>query len=150
MVAMANRVLEAWWRGRGAASDRRQGVVVVYDRYIPLEATIALADPGRSEVHALDRLERRLVQRLVPPPDLVIHLDTPGEVAAGRKGDATARRLERWRRVIQDWGAGRREFVRVDATRPLAEVVVTVQSVIQALLDTSPSVVPSSGHGVRP
>lgn len=150
MLAMANRVVEAWWRGRGAARDRRRGVVVVYDRYIPLEATIALADPGRKKVHALDRIERRLVERLVARPDLVVHLDTPGEVAAGRKGDATARRLERWRRVIQDWGVGRREFVRVDATRPLAEVVVTVQSVIQDVLDTSPSVVPTSGHGVRP
>lgn len=149
LLAMANRVLEAWWRGRGAARDRRRGVVVVYDRYIPLEATIALADPGRSGVHALDRLERRLVERLVPRPDLVIHLDTPGEVASGRKGEATARRLERWRRVIEDWGAGRREFVRVDATRPLAEVVVAVQSVIEALLDTSPSEVLGSGYGVR-
>lgn len=133
-VAMANRLLEAWWRGRVAARHRRRGRVVVYDRYLPLEAIVALADRARREVHHLDRAEHRITRRLVPAPDMVVHLDLPGELAVMRKGESSARRLDRWGHVIREWGDGRDEYVRVDASRPVAEVLADVGAAIDGWL----------------
>jgi len=68
------------------------------------------------------RFTAALVLRLSQPPDLIVVLDLPGEVAFARKGEQDVATLDEWRasyRALESRGA---QFVIIDATKPIAEV----------------------------
>lgn len=149
LAGSANRVAEAMWRRAVVRAAQRRGEVVVYDRYPPFETAMAVSDPWRSDEHRRDRLEGRVLARLVPAPDLVIHLDAPAPVVRARKPEVSLRRLERWRGVITDVGrahadAGASRFVRVDADRPIEAVVADVVAHVDRVRRGDAAAVPAA------
>jgi hypothetical protein len=66
------------------ASRRARGMVVVFDRALP-DALVEL-DQGYAGALPL-RVQRRLIERLSPRPDLTIHLRLAGAEAHARKAD---------------------------------------------------------------
>lgn len=100
---------------------RGRGRVLVLDRALP-DALVALED--NYGVALSLGLQRRLLERWVPAPDLVIYLRLPGTVAKARKDDTfTAAELEiqreRYERLLA--GLGERVVV-LDAQRSRSEI----------------------------
>ena len=128
-LRLGNRLAEEWHRALVASMHRRRGAIVVFDRHF-------FADYYAYDVAAMSRrsASRRLhgfvLSRLYPRPDLVIYLDAPAEVLLERKGEGTLESLERRRREYLELGRILREFVVVDATRPLDAVSREVADVI--------------------
>jgi thymidylate kinase len=102
-----------------------RGGIVLCDRH-PLEA---LATRPRITPFAV-RLERFLLRRVIPTPDLIVVLDAPTAVLLGRKNEHPAAVIERWR------SGYRRAFpegpvVRHSSTdRALDDTVAEIQSTI--------------------
>jgi thymidylate kinase len=116
---LANRLCEEWYRQLVSWYYQVRGYVVLYDRHFLFDFAPEIAPKPWS-------LEQRIhawcLTHLYPRPDLVIYLDAPGAVLFARKGESTVAELERRRQGFLRQGARFPNFVRVDATRPLAEV----------------------------
>ncbi len=106
------------WRryliGRLYRSLRR---LVLFDRYT---FDVLLGD--RTLLGLKDRAYVAILAAACPPPDLVLVLDLPPEVAFARKGERTIPALQRDRTALLDMAARSASFRVVDASRPLAEV----------------------------
>lgn len=127
---LGNRLAEEWYRQWLAWRWQRGGSVVLFDRhYFADYHAYDLTGEGRSWSQ---RLHGMVLGRLYPRPDLVIYLDAPGEVLLARKGEGTAEALDRRRDEYRAIRGYVREFVEVDATRPVDEVT---QHVAEAILD---------------
>lgn len=107
-----------------AARRRAAGTVLVLDRALP-DALVELED---NYGVALDlRLQRRLLERWTPRPDLVFHLQLPGAVAKARKEDVfSAAELEIQRGRYERLLAALDGVVTLDAQRPAAELAAEV------------------------
>lgn len=132
-IRLANRLAEEWHRALVASRHRRRGSIVVFDRhfladYYAYDVSLS-AQPRRS---ASRRFHGFVLSRLYPRPDLVIYLDAPAEILLERKGEGTLESLERRRREYLELGHVLREFVVVDATRPLETVTSEVAAMIAA------------------
>ncbi len=129
-------------RWRRVAAGRRhvaRGGLVINDRF-PLEAPLdgpqihLCGRPGPVRDFFV-RLERRLYDQM-PPPDLLLALDLPLEVAARRKPDHDPAVVAEKKRVLEQVTAALAaagspaRLVRIDAGRPLAEVMRQVEGVI--------------------
>jgi thymidylate kinase len=104
-----------------ARVHQERGRLVVFDRY-----TYDAHLPPRPPLVAAKRLYFWLLARTCPRPGLVLLLDAPGELLAGRKGEHTAEELE-WQR--SHFLRLRERIPRlevVDATRPLDAVKADV------------------------
>jgi thymidylate kinase len=115
---LTNRLAEQWFRQLVSWLHQARGYVVLYDRHFIFDFAPEIA----AEPTVEKRLHRWLLEHLYPRPDLVIFLDAPGEVLFARKGESTVDELERRRQAFLRQGARLPNFVRVDATQPLAEV----------------------------
>lgn len=125
--------LGVWWLDYWAGyllrirpALRRSGLVL-FDRYFHDLGV----DPRRYRYAAPRALAQRLA-RMVPQPHLIVILDAPVEVLQARKREVTPeeteRQLEAYRRLARELP----HAVVVDASRPLAEVVAEVASLIMA------------------
>jgi thymidylate kinase len=120
-LRLANRLAEEWYRQGLVWRELARGRVVIFDRHFFIDF-YAHDIGGPAPRRLTDRLHGRLLARLYPRPDLVIHLDAPPEVLLARKGEGTLESLARRRQEYVDVA---REFAQadvVDATRPLDEV----------------------------
>lgn len=125
VARLLNRVAEAWYRQIVSWYLQSRGHVVLYDRHFALDFAPELTE-GRLETFDR-RLQRWLLTRLYPLPDLVIFLDAPGEVLYRRKGESSPEELERRRRAFLRQAERLPAVVRVDATRPLEDVYAEVR-----------------------
>ncbi|HWO71102.1 MAG TPA: hypothetical protein VNP94_10175 [Actinomycetota bacterium] len=128
----------AYRRARRAASN---GAIVLCDRF-PLAGVTTMdagvgarpdGGPRGRAAHALLRLERRLYRRILPP-DVLIVLRLPPDLAVARKPEEREERVrpraaEVW---TMDWGAT--GAVVIDAARPLPEVLLEVRSAVWSRL----------------
>jgi thymidylate kinase len=131
-------------RAARATAGRRlasQGAVVVFDRY-PLDGVRLgerMVDGARmSEMTAnttrglLGRLRRReeAIYRRILPPDHVIMLMVPTEVALTRKGSKAPENVAAKGRALEesDLVSDGLSVIRIDATRPIQEVVSSVKA----------------------
>ena len=95
---------------------RWRGCIVILDRF-SYDAVLVTKEASWRQ-----RFTAALVLRLSQPPDLIVVLDLPGEVAFARKGEQDVATLDEWRasyRALESRGA---QFVIIDATKPIAEV----------------------------
>lgn len=132
-LRVLNRLAEEWYRQWLAWRWARSGAVVIFDRHFFVD--YHAYDVGASEDRSRSqRLHGTILGRFYPRPDLVIYLDAPGEVLLARKGEGTVEALERrrgeYRAIAREVG----DFVEVDATRPLDEVVDEVARIIASRL----------------
>jgi thymidylate kinase len=136
---------EARDRAGRAAKGRRlaaKGVLVLFDRYPladvrldgrimdgPRIATLSV-DTERGLLRLVQRAEEAIYRR-IPPPDLVLLLDVPPDVALARKPSrqplAVAQKATAIRQAVTDAGPG---VVPIDAGRPQDEVLQRVKDAI--------------------
>jgi thymidylate kinase len=131
-LRLTNRLAEEWYRQWLAWRWERSGAVVVFDRHYFVDYhAYDLVGEDRSWSQ---RLHGFALGRLYPRPDLVIYLDAPGEVLLARKGEGSVDALERRRDEYRAIAGHVRDFVEVDATRPIDEVTDQVAATIVARL----------------
>jgi thymidylate kinase len=125
---LGNRVAEESFRQLVSWWFQLRGQVVLCDRHYALDYAPEIA---AAAAESLDRrLHRWFVTRVLPRPDLVIFLDAPAELLFARKGELTVEELERRRQGFLRQGERIPGFVRVDGTRPLAEVHAELQRIV--------------------
>jgi thymidylate kinase len=130
-ASLVNRLAEEWYRQLLAWSYVRRGFVVVFDRHF-------FSDYHAHDVAGLghrtfDRhVHGFLLARVYPKPNLVVFLDAPPELLFERKGEGTVDALERRRHDYLALAESTPEFITVDASRPLDEVVRAVASEIES------------------
>jgi predicted ATP-grasp superfamily ATP-dependent carboligase/thymidylate kinase len=130
-LRLANRLAEEWQRALVASLQTRRGSIVVFDRHFFADYyAYDVAAPRRRS--ASRRLHGYVLARLYPKPDLVVYLDAPAETLLLRKGEGTLESLARRRREYLDLGGVMRNFVVVDADRPLDDVVREVAALVEA------------------
>lgn len=128
-LRLANRIGEMSYRLAVATLWQLRGYTVLYDRHFALDAQL-VNTPG---ARLTDRLYHRLTTLMSPEPDLILFLDAPPEVLLERKGEGTRESLARRRAVYLEHGARTKNFVRLDASRPLSEVVGEAAALIADL-----------------
>ncbi|HKW62496.1 MAG TPA: hypothetical protein VJN89_08135 [Candidatus Acidoferrum sp.] len=126
---LINRLLEEWYRQILSWSFQLRGYAVVYDRHFLYDFTLEGIDGENQPVDK--RIHRWFLENLYPRPYLTIYLDAPAEVLFARKGEKTLAELERRRQAFLQLGHTVRNFVRVDATRPLDVVYAEVRRLIE-------------------
>jgi thymidylate kinase len=94
------------WRGR----------IVILDRF-SYDAMLVTREASWRQ-----RFTAALVMRMSRPPDLIVVLDLPGEVAFARKGEQDVDTLNEWRTTYRAMKTGNTPLVVLDATRPIEEV----------------------------
>lgn len=126
---LLNRLLETYWRQLLTVYYRMRGYMVLYDRHILFDA----APKNLSRINRrnfLDRFEYFIFHHFLPQPDLVIFLDAPPEVLYQRKGEASIKHLNSRREAILRQSSYIKNFVQVDATLPVEQVLAEVVSQI--------------------
>jgi thymidylate kinase len=128
-LRLLNHLAEEWYRQLLSWKIRKQGFLVLYDRYFQFDF-----EPERSSQPRplSDRLHRWLLAHCYPSPDLTIYLDAPGDVLFARKREASVEWLEARRQAFLRQGHQRPNFIRVDATQPLD---VVFRDVSQHIMD---------------
>jgi hypothetical protein len=124
-AGMAQRLVRTWARWSVARLHQARRWLVVFDRH-PYDARLQHAGGGGAA-----RVRRTILGRAVPPPDLVVVLDAPGQVLFDRKGEHDPERLEAQRQAYLRLAAqlGPRAEI-VDATAPEDAVVRAVTAAI--------------------
>ena len=126
---LINRLLEEWYRQLLSWSYQLRGYAVVYDRHFLYDFTLDGIDGGNQP--ADKQIHRWFLENLYPRPCLTIYLDAPAEVLFARKGEKTLGELESRRQAFLQLGYKAKNFVRIDATRPLDIVYAEVRSLIE-------------------
>lgn len=133
-VRMGNRIAEEWYRVGVAATFRRQGCVVVFDRHF--FSDYHAYDIAGENISAPNRLHGWMLQNLYPKPDLVVYLDAPAEVLFARKGEGTVELLERRRQDYLSLREHAPHFTVVDTTQPLDAATDDVVRAIEQFLES--------------
>ena len=101
---------------------------MIYDRHVLFDSATA----GKHR-QLSDKIFNWVVRTLFPKPSCVLFLDAPPEVLLARKAEGTLEYLERKRQAYLAQGASIPRFVRIDATRPLPEVLESVRGHVVAI-----------------
>jgi thymidylate kinase len=130
-LSLANRLGEEWYRQLLAWSYVLRGTIVIFDRHFFPD--YHAHDIAGKRPRTLDRrIHGFLLRRVYPKPSLVVYLDAPSDVLLARKGEGTRESLEQRRHEYLDLAGEVRRFVRVDASRPLDDVVRDVAEIVEA------------------
>lgn len=95
---------------------RWRGNIVLLDRY-SYDAILVTRDATWRQ-----RITAALVLRMSRPPDLIVILDLPGEVAFARKGEQDIATLDQWRRSYQRLESHAAQLVILDATKSIDDI----------------------------
>lgn len=136
-VRFANLLADEWYRQSVSWWYQLRGYIVLCDRYYLFDYNRHLQVEGHER--KLFRLHRYLLEKFYPHPTLVIFLDAPAPVLFARKREGTIESLETRRRSFLMLGRELPNFIRVDATRPLAEVCEEIRDHIRRVSGPSPN-----------
>ena len=110
-AGLVQRLGRTWARWTVARYHQARRRLVVFDRH-PYDARLESARPsGRAS-----SLRRAVLGRALPPPDLVVVLDAPGQLLFDRKGEHDPEALEAQRQAYLRLAARLRRADVVDAT----------------------------------
>ena len=123
---------ELFRQGLAWYHSRLRKEIVVFDRHFFADYyAYDIAQNGESRPFGR-RLHGFFLRHVYPQPDLVVCLDAPGELLHHRKSEASPEWLERRRREYLRLRGVVPNFVRVDASQPLAEVTKEVAAAIMS------------------
>lgn len=125
-IGVINRSAEEWYRQLFVWAYRLRGFIVICDRhflyeYFPNSQTFFA---GRQLLSV--RIHAFLLRHFYPRPHITFFLDAPPEALYARKPEWSIEHLERQRIGINEQGRSCPNFIRIDATRPVDEVVADV------------------------
>lgn len=130
-LALLNWLAEEWFRQGVAAYHKLRGSVIVFDRHFYADYYhFDVAPTSHSSRPIARRVHGFHLAHLYPKPDLVVCLDAPAQIVAGRKREATVEWLERRRQQYLELAETVESFVVVDAAAPLDQVTNDVARVI--------------------
>ncbi|HEX9652596.1 MAG TPA: hypothetical protein VGA99_02700 [bacterium] len=129
-IGFVNRILDVWYRYLVAAHFVRRGFVVLLDRHFTYDYYHFDIDPQGGRPSLKRRLNGFLLKHTLPDPDLVICLDAPAEVIFARKGEFSVEYIESRRGQYKSLEPIAKNFMLVDANRPLDVVVQEVCDII--------------------
>jgi len=125
-IGAINRSAEEWYRQLFLWTYQLRGYIVICDRHFLYE----YFPNGRSffSEHQLlsARIHAFVLRHFYPRPHITVFLDAPAEALYARKPEWSIEHLERQRIGINEQGKSCRNFIRVDATQPIDEVVADV------------------------
>jgi thymidylate kinase len=130
-LSLANLVAEEWYRQIVSWTYLRRGVVVIFDRHFFFDYYTDHVAGGSART-LRRRVHGFLLSRVYPKPDLVVYLDAPPELLFARKGEGTPEWLAQRRRDYLELAPSIKDFVVVDASRPIHEVTHEVAEVIRS------------------
>lgn len=133
----AHHVAEGSYQRAVIAWHRSRGRVVVVDRWYGADHHAHELAGGRS-LALSRRVRAAFLRRAFPPPDLVLLLDAPTEVLHRRKGEGTHAELARRRAEYLDYLGTVEAGCRIDADRPLEQVLADVLLAVEAALPRGP------------
>lgn len=126
---ITNLIAEEWFRQIFAWLYQICGYIVIFDRHFffdYFEHHIMNA-----EVRTIsERFHGFMLNRVFPKPDYVICLDAPAEVLFARKGEGTVELLDKRRKEYLQSSNNIKNFVVVDATKPIDDVTRDVCNLV--------------------
>ncbi len=129
-LLLANWIAEESFRQLLAWYQQRRGRIVIFDRHFFCDYHARDIEDSAPRT-TVQRLHALFLQRVYPLPDLVIHLDAPIEVLQSRKpgfdAEPRMRKSEEYRRLQFVMP----QYVAIDASRPLDQVVDEVCETIR-------------------
>lgn len=111
------RLVRQWHRYLAAQVHLARGRIVIFDRY-----TYDALLPSPRRPTWFRRARRWLLAHAIPPPELAVLLDVPGEVMFRRKGEHSPEVLERRRAAYRELAARIERIKTVDASGSRDEV----------------------------
>jgi thymidylate kinase len=142
----AHQIAEGGYQRAAIGWHRRRGRIVVVDRWYTADHHAHELAPDR-ELAPSRRVRAAFLRRAFGPPDLVLLLDAPVEVLHARKGEGTIEELAARRAEYVDYLGTVPRGRRIDATRPVDDVLAAAVAAIEDLTTTRP---PRSVCGKRP
>lgn len=128
-----HQIAEGGYQWLVIAWHRARGRVVVVDRWYGADHH-AHELAGNGPLALSRRVRAAFLRRAFPAPDLVLVLDAPPEVLHSRKGEGTRAELAQRRAEYLDYLATVAAGSRIDAARPLDEVLDDVVAAVEAAL----------------
>jgi thymidylate kinase len=130
-LRLVNWVAEEWLRQGAAWYYKSRGFVVLFDRHFFFDYYLHDISPETDSRPLTRRIHGFLLNHIYPKPDLVICLDAPAEVLFARKPEGTLDSVERRRREYVQMRPLFANFILLDASQPLDEVMQTVATTIR-------------------
>jgi thymidylate kinase len=127
---VAHQIAEGTYQRSAIAWHRARGRVVVVDRWYGADHHAHELAPGQ-RLTASRRVRAAFLRRAFPVPDLVLVLDAPADVLHRRKGEGTEAELARRRGEYLDYLRTVPCGHRIDAARPLDEVLADVVAAVE-------------------
>ena len=125
---LLTRVAEEAYRHAVSWTYQLCGYVVLYDRHFLFDIC---PPPSNTERRRLsDRIHYWFLQRVFPRPKLVIFLDAPVPILYARKQEVPPEYLQATREKLLEKSAYATNFVHVDTTQPVQNVLAIVNDVI--------------------
>ena len=128
VVRLLRRVSEEVYRQLVSWLYQLRGNVVLYDRHFLFDSCPLPTDPSKHRF--TDAAHHWFLRKLYPRPGLAIFLDAPAEVMYARKQEVPIEYLERERTKLLQKSCYAKKFISVDSTKPLEEVVITINRLI--------------------
>lgn len=125
---LMRRVSEECYRQWVSWIYQWQGHIVLYDRHFLFDACPAPDDT--SHYRLTDRMHHWFLKQFYPRPDVVIMLDAPAELLYSRKQEVSVEYLEDERQRLLSKKSYAKRFVSVDCSKPLKEVVTTIEEFV--------------------
>lgn len=135
----AHQIAEGTYQRAVIAWHRRRGRVVVVDRWYGADHHAHELAPGRP-LTLSRRVRAAFIRRAFGAPDLVLLLDAPVEVLHARKGEGTLEELAQRRAEYVDYLASAPLGRRIDASRPLEDVLAEATLAIERTVAPPPAV----------
>ncbi len=125
---LVHRLSEEWYRQLISWFFQLRGYVVLYDRHFVFEFAPVDTGEGAKPRRLSERIHWWILTHIYPQPDLVLFLDAPAEILMQRKPEdgRSKEYLEARRAAIVRVGKGLKNFIRIDASRPLDRVIEDV------------------------
>lgn len=138
-LSLLNRLAEEWYRQVVAWIYKIRGYVVIFDRHFIFEHAAHARKLRERGPRLSDRIHLWFLYNLYPEPDLVLFLDAPAEVLMARKLEWSKQRLEEHRKEVLELGSRMPDFVRIDATQSIDQVLASVITEIMRVFESRKS-----------
>lgn len=121
-----NRISEQLYRQIIAWYFQIRGYHILFDRHFLFDG--AIGQPNSKNYRMSTKIYSWLLYNILPRPDYTLFLHAPPEILHQRKIETTLEYLVGKNKAFENIGRNVENFVKIDATLPLEEVLIIVNS----------------------